>query len=660
MPIVTWYVITLILGFIGFTLTRKVIIFPDKGYALARIFGLLICSYFLWIFTYIFKFSPNLVLMWSIICALFVLCFVLNLKFIKNFNRSVIKLILFEEMFFVALFVLMLFFRAANPMINNIEKFMDYGIINGLARGSTIPPVDIWFSGNPINYYYFGHFSIAALFKLVQAPAGISYNVAVSYVMAISGIAGFSIIFALTKKYLYSFVGALILVAGGNLDLFYNQLILREPDYFYAHARSLIPQTINEFPAYSFLIGDLHAHILNIPNVLLFIALLISMFHNIGLLKQKIFLMCLVLSLGVLGVTNSWDFLIYAPLMILIIFFATAKDQKHKLAIARDVIIKIFWITITSIITFLPFYLNFKTPTTGFTFIKPEIDLLAIFRMFGFFIISMAPVYYVYKFKKLLIEEDRLNLIFSLFGFLLVIVPSFLVVKDIYFTLNPPYFRANTVFKMWYQAWILLSICVPYSIKVIHEHLKNNFRLRAIHGAIILFFLFFIFEYTFISVKYIVGPVYVSKGLDGTDYLKDSSIDYKYIIDWINNNVKGQPVLLEAVGKAYSSDAIVSSYTGLPTLVGWSEHELGWRGSWEIIANRMGDIAKMYKSASVDEVKDLVQKYNVKYVVLGEKERAEYGPNAGSALKQLSTIVTYSGDSRLFLIKLPLDNCYNW
>ncbi len=279
-------------------------------------------------------------------------------------------------------------------------------------------------------------------------------------------------------------------------------------------------------------------------------------------------------------------------------------------------------------------------------------DILAIFRMFGFFIISMAPVYYIYKFKKLLIEEDRLNLIFSLFGFLLVIVPSFLVVKDIYFTLNPPYFRANTVFKMWYQAWILLSICVPYSIKVIHEHLKNNFRLRAIHGAIILFFLFFIFEYTFISVKYIVGPIYVSKGLDGTDYLKDSSIDYKYIIDWINNNVKGQPVLLEAVGKSYSSDSIVSSYTGLPTLIGWSEHELGWRGNWEIIANRMGDIAKMYKSASVDEVKDLVQKYNVKYVVLGEKERAEYGPNAGSVLKQLSTIVTYSGDSRLFLIKL--------
>jgi len=94
----------------------------------------------------------------------------------------------------------------------------------------------------------------------------------------------------------------------------------------------------------------------------------------------------------------------------------------------------------------------------------------------------------------------------------------------------------------------------------------------------------------------------------------------------------------------------VSSYTGLPTLVGWSEHELGWRGNWEIIAARMGDIEKMYKSASKDEVDGLVQKYRVRYVVLGDKEKAKYGPNAGFALQQLSTTVMRSGNAQLLLI----------
>lgn len=646
MSVIIWYVSTSILGFVGFTFTRKVIGFPDKGYAFARIFGLLIVSYSLWLFTYIYKLSPNFVLAWSIACALFVLCFSINLKFIKILNSSCIRLILFEEALFIVLFILMLLFRASTPMITNIEKFMDYGIINGIVRGSTIPPVDIWFSGKPINYYYFGHFSIATLFKLTRVPAGVSYNIAVSYVMAISGTAGFSIMFALTKKYLYSFIGTLIFVAGGNLDSFYNKVFLQKSDYFYAQARSLIPYTINEFPAYSFLIGDLHAHILNIPNVLLFLALLISIFNNIALLKQKVFLMCLVLSLGVLGVTNSWDFIIYMPLMILIASFSVLKDSKSNLILVGYTVIKSLIITIVSILVFFPFYLNFKTPATGFVFIKPEVDLVAIFRMFGFFIISILPAYYIFRFKKPSIDENNLNLILSLFGFLLILVSSFFVVKDIYFKLNPPYFRANTIFKLWYQAWILLSICVPYSIKVTQEHLKANITILRLHTLFIGVLLFFVFGYTIDGIKYIVGPSYISKGLDGTIYLKDSSI-----ITWINAHVKGQPVLLEAAGKSYSSDSVVSSYTGLPTLIGWSEHELGWRNNWETIANRMGDIEKIYKGTSIHEVKELVQKYNIKYVILGEKEKARYGPNAGVLLKKFSTVVMYSEDSELLLIR---------
>lgn len=650
MSIVIWYISTLILGFIGFTFTRKITTFPDKGYAFARIFGLIVLAYSSWLFTYVFKHSPNLPLVWSVFCVVFVLCFVLNLKVIKAFDKSIIKLIMFEELLFIALFGLMLMFRAANPMIIDIEKFMDYGIINGLLRSSTIPPVDIWFSGQSINYYYFGHFSFAQLFKLTQIPSGIAYNIAVAYLMALSAVAGFSIIFAFTRKYFYSFIGALALIAGGNLDLMYNQLLVHKASYFYAEARSLIPYTINEFPSYSFLIGDLHAHILDIPNVLLFLALLISVFHTRALLKRKVFVASLILVLGVLGVTHSWDFFIYTPLLMLVILFASLHKKRNYLIAVRNAIGKTLIIVVTSLVIFLPFYLNFKEPIDGITFIKPEINFLALFRMFGFFIILITPAYYVFKFKKQLSDDDKLNVLLSLFGFILVLIPSFFVVKDIYFKLNPPYLRANTVFKLWYQAWIVLSLCVPYSLKVTFEHLKTNRLLFSLYSVIVLALVFFVFEYTFISVKYIVGPSYISKGLDGTAYLNERDAGAKKMIDWINTNVTGQPVLLEADGKSYSSDSVVSSYTGLPTPVGWSEHELGWRNNWGIIANRMGDIQKMYTSTSVDDVKNLVQKYNIAYVVLGEKEKSRYGQDAGAVLKYLSTISVSHGDSLLLAI----------
>jgi uncharacterized membrane protein len=296
-----WYLVSLAISVAGFFIANHSLKFSDRGYGFSRVIGLIIVSYFSWIFNYLFNFTLSSTSLWLLVLLLALTASVA----LKKLSKNEIILILCEEVLFVVTFISMLLFRASMPEIKNIEKIMDFGIINGLVRGTTLPPVDIWFSGQSINYYYFGQYIASIMFKLTNTTSGISYNMYVAYNFATTIVAGFSLLLFLTKKYYISILGTLVLLVGGNLDFLYSKVVLKSAEYFYANARSLIPFTINEFPAYSFLIGDLHAHILNIQNVLLVLALIATISTSFISSKSKIFVMLLALSIGVLGATNS-------------------------------------------------------------------------------------------------------------------------------------------------------------------------------------------------------------------------------------------------------------------------------------------------------------------------------------------------------------------
>jgi uncharacterized membrane protein len=76
----------------------------------------------------------------------------------------------------------------------------------------------------------------------------------------------------------------------------------------------------------------------------------------------------------------------------------------------------------------------------------------------------------------------------------------------------------------------------------------------------------------------------------------------------------------------------VSAFTGLPTLLGWPDHERQWRGSSRLLEGRRQAVERIYTSTDRGEIRALLARYGVSYVYVGDLERKRYGRGAGENL----------------------------
>ena len=220
---------------------------------------------------------------------------------------------------------------------------------------------------------------------------------------------------------------------------------------------------------------------------------------------------------------------------------------------------------------------------------------------------------------------DQFFLIIFSFGTFLLIIPEFFYIKDIY----PEHFRANTMFKLGYQAFIMMGIASVFTFYRIKLLNKNLSRLLT---AVFIFFFFFIAIYPIYSIPSYYGQLDRPVELDGSKWMEDVVSgdglipEDKEIIDFINKEIKDQPTILEAQGDSYTDFERISTYTGIPTVAGWWVHEWLWRGTADIVGQRIPDIVNIYESGDLKLTKELLKKYNVKYVVISEMELKKY-PN---------------------------------
>ena len=125
-------------------------------------------------------------------------------------------------------------------------------------------------------------------------------------------------------------------------------------------------------------------------------------------------------------------------------------------------------------------------------------------------------------------------------------------------------------------------------------------------------------------------------------------------MDWLNKNIKGSPVLLEAPGDSYTYYERISVLTGLPTILGWKTHEWLWRsdetGDFPIsVSERQVDVETIYTSREKQEVQKLLEKYQVEYIYIGGCEREKYGVDLNELLlRSLGTVVFPEGDESYF------------
>jgi uncharacterized membrane protein len=216
-------------------------------------------------------------------------------------------------------------------------------------------------------------------------------------------------------------------------------------------------------------------------------------------------------------------------------------------------------------------------------------------------------------------------LVLGMAAVLLILGPEFFWVRE-----SPPR-RWTTLWKASYQAWILLSVAGVFALHYVTASWTPRLSRRtlgfALWGGVTFVLLAASMLYPLMGTFYISASFGAGRHLDGLRYTQlGSPLEYQ-AIRWLADNVEGTPVVLETVGEEFSLDAParVSTRTGLPTVLGWAEHEYRWRGSWEPQLGRRDDVARIYKTLDAQEARVLLAKYDVEYVFVGGMERLYYG-----------------------------------
>jgi YYY domain-containing protein len=212
--------------------------------------------------------------------------------------------------------------------------------------------------------------------------------------------------------------------------------------------------------------------------------------------------------------------------------------------------------------------------------------------------------------------------------------------------------RMNTVFKLYYQAWAMLAVTAAYGVYYLAARWPR-FGAPSLTRA---------GAWAWLALGVVAvgaGLVYAPAALlsradgfagpatlDGTSYMAQSAPGDYAAIQWLQRNVSGNPVVVEASGGSYTQFARVSTNTGLPTLLGWDGHEGQWRGADDEQRRRQADIDTIYSTTSQQRAQELLRQYGVRYVYVGSLEYGKYGQTSRQGLEKFAKFMdaVYSAD----------------
>ncbi len=743
---------------------------PDRGWAFSKALGVVLFAFCVWLPLMWLHFLPYSQLFIAGVALVLLLCGSAAWLRTHTAIMKVVRLnktyIIVAELVFLGMVFLLGWLRSFNPNIQSWEMFMDEGFIAGIMRSPHLPPNDMWFSGYSINYYYFAHFTAATLGKLLgQAPA-VVFNTGICIFFGLTavnllGVSSNIVAWArhvraqaqtpldetvmqptlvhppLLRALPYGLLTIAMGLIFGNLAATQSWWQSHGEGYHFdwISPSRVVPNTINEFPAFSFLLSCFHAHVLALAFAILAIGLAFNLFlefdgkglHAFGHGWQiPCTLGATALIIGSLFTMNGWDYPTYMGLALVCIGIQQWRAYRGHFAVAYvlDLFTAAASLVALSFLFFIPFYLNFVSPAQGLGLVAAKDrsqlrDELLIYGLFAFVFVSLlfASALKQPLFSRLHARQDEevqersnqvirliwigallvLDLAFLLFlpdsltfvvfgsgaflgvillfyhiddrahaftlflgalAFALVAGCEIFFLKDVFVDQVP---RMNTVFKFYFQSWSLLAIAsscglffIGESLRAIDTHAVRSRWLRwSIQGA-------WSFCLALLILASMVYPLFApgsrlarfnpatqsyylqrSNSLDGMAYLQhcstsngceyDSSGDYA-AIRWLNTHIQGDPVIVEsAIPDDYHSWGRVSTFTGLPTLMGWEGHEYQWRVNWFYRTNnpvalgqRMSALDTIYTSQDPQVVLSTMALYHAQYLYVGALEHQKY------------------------------------
>lgn len=606
----------------------------DLAYPLSYPLSLLCFSLISWYLGFLHLPVAIAAIFFVLLCALMIIQ--------REYRWSDLRPQLIWDGAFLVGFLYLLEIRIFNPAISFAEKFMDHAFLASVMRNPVAPPLDPWFVGGDLSiYYYLGHWFSGVLGIIVGGESSVVFN------LMLPTIAGMAVVLAIACGYLllpkYQWLPALILLLPNPAVLWH--LIAGTPLASIPwESTRVIAGTINEYPIFSFFWGDPHAHILGIFNQILFVTLCLVMYLRYGDLDMRerlILAALLALSLGTMSGLNSWDVLLYAPFYCGVAILTALRYVKQD----RRSWLPFLLVPPLSILAYAPLLLSIEGSGILGIGIVPEGSaitsfllvhgfFIAIFLLYGWRVLHRYPwllaipmlMWYagygaagIAILAALLIglrREWKGEDILAIAGLLVITFCELIYLKD---GMGVDYFRMNTVFKFYMGAWVMMGLAAAViagrwlSSLQLPRAIPMSLKWICISGVVICLLLI----PAYIPLTYGYG----SGTLDGAAWLGDRHPGDAAAIRYLGS-LEGNLLIVEAIGDDYTYASRISSFTGIPTILGWPGHEIVWRSDDGWYSKRITDVRALYEDPGKSPA--LLEEYGITHIVVGAFEEEHY------------------------------------
>ena len=766
--VILWYLSVALLGLAVYPIVRLALPgLADRGYPLARTAGLLILAYLVWIVgsVDILTERSTITVIVLVILGLGLLLAFLQRDGLRQEWREGRRYYLLVEGLFLAFFLAGLLIRLGNPDLwhqwKGGERPMDFSYFNAILKSSSFPPYDPWYAGGYLNYYYYGFVLVGVLVKWLGFVPAFAYNLILPTVFSLIALGAFSTAWNLSQRNRARFhlnaasfgpaiMASLFMVVLGNLGslrmILHGYQRLAAPggvidgagvlarllwtfeglgqvlagaslpyslgDWYWIPSR-VIPapgdvEPITEFPYFTVLYGDPHAHLFALPVALLALGWAISLM--VGRKGWRSFAAIVLsfilgaLAIGALYPINLSDIYTYLPLGMVATAYAFYRNlgsiqlkwlapvpiKYQRLMISASGVVLLAGLALllyrpytwwygqaygsvelwtrsrtptSSYITHWGLFLFVivswmawetrdwmaRTPMSALRNLDPyrlviqlgaALLLLTIAGLLwmqvhiAWLVLPLAAWAGLLVLRPGLSEPKRVVLFLFGTGLLITLmVEIIVVVGDIG--------RMNTVFKFYLQVWTLFAVGAAAALGwLVRELPAWTSRWRVGWQILFTFLLASAAMFTLLGTTAKIKDRMVPEAphtLDGMAFMQyatfyelgydmDLSQDHA-AIRWMQENVNGSPVIVEAnSGRLYQWFSRFTIYTGLPGVLGWDNHQRQQRAllppDW--VNTRLAEINQFYLTTSEQEAQAFLQKYDVRYIILGQLERINY------------------------------------